>query len=288
MDVKKKKRLLRISLVSVFLAFALLCAFVLRYRFWWLYGVYDSLGGGEKGLLTEVSYEKEGLISISASETEGIIKYSNVMWLVNSSHLLPGEDIPAVSDAGDGFLVNTLALSDLNRLFDECEAENGKGILFTSTFRSHDLQASIYETNPFAVPPGESEHETGLAVDIKVEGYAQLRFIMSDTGRWMAKNSYKYGFIIRYPFWATDITGVTYEPWHLRYVGSPHAEIIYRSKIALEDYHKLFKEGCFYSFGDYIISYQSANDGMLIFPDNLNNISVSPDNTGMYYIWGEK
>lgn len=276
---------------ALLLIIALFAAFVLRYRFWWAYGIYDSLRPGKSHLLTEVQYGRDSLLSVpidKISNGDTDITYSNILWLVNSEHMLSEKDIPAIAEIGDGYSINYFAQRDMEALFSECESKFGKEILLVSTYRSHDLQASIYETNPYAVPAGTSEHETGLAADIKVDGYAQMRFIMSDVGRWINRSCWEYGFIIRYPFWGRAETGVTYEPWHLRYVGALHAEIIYKSKITLEKYSGLYSAGKFYSYGNYIISYQYAGDGTLIYPDGLSDVWVSPDNTGGYFIWGEK
>lgn len=84
--------------------------------------------------------------------------------------------------------------------------------------------------------PGTSEHQIGLAVDISVEdGSGQAA---SDVWQWLRENSYKYGFILRYPEDKTDITGISYEPWHYRYVGKETAEEIYRQGVCLEEYLK--------------------------------------------------
>ena len=82
--------------------------------------------------------------------------------------------------------------------------------------------------------PGTSEHQLGLAVDISMEDTATQT--TSDMWQWLMKNSYKYGFILRYPEDKTNITGISYEPWHYRYVGREAAEEIYRSGLCLEEY----------------------------------------------------
>ncbi|MGN1096015.1 MAG: D-alanyl-D-alanine carboxypeptidase family protein, partial [Eubacteriales bacterium] len=115
--------------------------------------------------------------------------------------------------------------------------------------------------------------------------YASRRFIMSDAGKWIASHAHEYGFIIRYPFWAENTTGVTYEPWHIRYVGKPHAEIIYRTKTPLENYADLYDDGVFYKYGDYIISHQVPSDGKIVFPSSASNVFVSEDNMGGYFVW---
>ena len=86
-------------------------------------------------------------------------------------------------------------------------------------------QANAHIGRSVAVP-GTSEHQTGLAMDI----YG------SKATKWLAKNSWKYGFILRYPDNKRDITGIIYEPWHFRYVGKTFAKEIYDSGLCLEEY----------------------------------------------------
>ncbi len=174
----------------------------------------------------------------------------------------------------------------LRVLISACEEACAEKILFTSIYRTLAFQSSIYGVNPFAARPGESEHHSGLAADIKVDGYAQRRFIMSGTGKWMAKNAHRYGFIIRYPLWAEKRTGVDYEPWHLRYVGIPHAELIYRQKITLEEYLEKLEPGRFYRFGGWVISRQTGN--RLVMPQNAQSIRYSVDTRGGWIVWGKE
>ena len=290
MTKTNKKRLFTVALCAVILAVGLLSAYVIRYQFWRIYGFFDGLGKGETGLLSETVMSGDELYSVGIAniETADGIVFSNVMWLVNSEHMLSEKDVPAVATVDEKNSVSTYAFYDLQRLFAEVKSRFGKDLLLTSTYRTREYQAQVYETNPYAAPAGASEHETGLAVDVKIEGYAQKRFINSNIGRWMAKNSYKFGFIIRYPMWGEKMTGIEYEPWHLRYVSEPHAEIIYRSKITLEEYSSLYEDGKFYTYGDYIISRQSGEGGTLLLPKTEGDVYVSPDNAGGYYIWAKK
>ncbi len=285
-----KKRIILIVLCAAVLALAVFSAYFIRYQFWRIYGFFDGFGKGETGLLCETDIGGEELESLDISELEVSDKiiYTNVLWLVNTAHPLSEEDVPAVATVDEKNSVSTYALYDLGRLFAEVKSRLGKDLLMTSTYRTREYQAQVYENNPYAAPAGASEHETGLAVDVKVEGYPQKRFINSEVGRWVAKNSYKFGFIIRYPMWGEKLTGIEYEPWHLRYVGAPHAEIIYRSKITLEEYSSLYEDGKFYTYGDFIVSYQSGKEGKIYIPKTDGSIYASPDNAGGYYIWAEK
>ncbi len=81
--------------------------------------------------------------------------------------------------------------------------------------------------------PGTSEHQLGIAVDINAD---KERCENEDVYLWLAENAHKYGFILRYPQGKEDITGISYEPWHFRYVGVENAQIIYEKQICLEEY----------------------------------------------------
>ncbi len=86
--------------------------------------------------------------------------------------------------------------------------------------------------------PGASEHQIGLALDIVTTNYLTLDegFGETEAGKWLAANSYKYGFILRYPLGKEAITGIEYEPWHFRYVGVEAATVITKQGITLEEF----------------------------------------------------
>ncbi len=81
--------------------------------------------------------------------------------------------------------------------------------------------------------PGTSEHHTGLAFDITVKGE---QFSNTPQSTWLAKHCWEYGFIIRYPADKTAITRISYEPWHIRYVGTEHSFIMRDENLCLEEY----------------------------------------------------
>lgn len=85
--------------------------------------------------------------------------------------------------------------------------------------------------------PNASEHQLGLALDIVSDNYTKLNegFADTDAGIWLAENSYRFGFILRYPKGKEDITGIEYEPWHFRYVGVEAATVIAEQGITLEE-----------------------------------------------------
>jgi D-alanyl-D-alanine carboxypeptidase len=133
---------------------------------------------------------------------------------------------------------------------DMCWEAERKGIHLQaiSTFRSFDYQKQIYLKNympdmvmqdyqavrdKVSARAGHSEHQTGLAVDIN-----DLEETFADTpeGRWLAANSYVYGFVLRYPKGKESITGYDYEPWHYRYLGRELAWKVYQSNLTYDEY----------------------------------------------------
>ena len=100
-----------------------------------------------------------------------------------------------------------------------------------------------YGKDPYNVPVGvmpgnKSEHCAGLAVDICSAAHPELDtdFAHTPEGKWLINNCHRFGFIFRYPADKTALTGVKYEPWHIRYVGLELAEKIHESGMCLEEY----------------------------------------------------
>lgn len=124
-------------------------------------------------------------------------------------------------------------------------------IISVSTYRSYFYQQELFnyylkeKGEKYALKasakPGHSEHQTGLAVDVMGSNKDYNKFDESKEFDWMTNNSYKYGFILRYPKGKEYITGFKYEPWHYRYVGKDIAKYIYEHNITLEEYIKMKK-----------------------------------------------
>ncbi len=98
-----------------------------------------------------------------------------------------------------------------------------------------------YET---ILPVGYSEHETGLALDLVPQGESVLSLELEDEPiiQWFTANSYKYGFILRYPADKVDVTGISYEPWHFRYVGIEAATFLHNNNLTLEEFYQLMEQ----------------------------------------------
>ena len=168
--------------------------------------------------------------------------------------LLVNEDNPLSADYVPEALVNLyeqkhsfrLARSDIyvtretyevmEEMFAAAEADGVNGFIVTSGYRDYERQAEIYaESEPgYAQPPGASEHQTGLCFDVTTE--TSDGFESTEQYAWLRENAHKYGFIQRYPANKAHITGISYEPWHYRYVGVTAATQIRNQDITLEEY----------------------------------------------------
>ena len=126
---------------------------------------------------------------------------------------------------------------------------DGISLWNVSGYRSYNTQQSLYnnykardgqtKADTYSARPGSSEHQTGLATDICTASSA-AHFENTDKYKWLINNSYKYGFILRYPEGKTYITGYKFEPWHYRYVGVEAATYIHNNNITFEEYHAYF------------------------------------------------
>jgi D-alanyl-D-alanine carboxypeptidase len=100
-------------------------------------------------------------------------------------------------------------------------------------------EEALAETYKDVMPPGCSEHETGLAVDILASDNMNMDTSQAKSpgNKWLRENCDKYGFILRYPKEKENITKVDYEPWHFRYVGKGAAKYIMENNLTLEEFY---------------------------------------------------
>lgn len=164
----------------------------------------------------------------------------------------------------------------------------GEKLYVTSGFRTADEQQALYDEKggALAQKPGESEHQTGLAADVAVKGFGGASFLKTDVGKYINLHCWNYGFIIRYPDDKSDITGIDYEPWHLRYVGAPHAEYISKNNITLEEYVDSLTPDILYTYDklpQYAVIKTSGQSDFSI-PESFVSCVISPDNCGNYII----
>ncbi len=112
-------------------------------------------------------------------------------------------------------------------------------------------QAAYEAAHLVTALPGESEHHLGMTLDILQRGDSMAQsFGKTKFAKWLAANVSEYGFIIRYPDGMEDITGITYEPWHLRFVGEPLAEAIDALDTCMETFYATLKAQRVMQVGD--------------------------------------
>lgn len=183
---------------------------------------------------------------------------SDVLVLVNKNNPISSDYIPenlVIPNVSFPFkeynpkkLMRKDAALALEKLFIQGKREN-IDLYAVSGYRSYDRQNTIFNSNvnkhgleianQFSAKPGQSEHQTGLAMDItsrSVNFSLTQNFGKTKEGKWIKENAHKFGFIIRYPQGKESITGYQYEPWHLRYVGNETAKDITDKNITLEEY----------------------------------------------------
>ncbi|MBQ2957354.1 MAG: M15 family metallopeptidase [Clostridia bacterium] len=206
-----------------------------------LYSWADRGLSGAIGLLQSLQDELRSKTGATEEEKASLL-------LVNAEHPLPDGYEPApmvrLFDQKRHFL---LARDDLylteevfeaaNRMFKAAEDEGLNGFIMTSAYRSRDKQEEIYQESAagLAQKPGCSEHETGLAFDVTART-STGSFAYTEQCRWLLAHCHEYGFIQRYPEGKESITGISYEPWHYRYVGVETAKKMKRLGVTLEEY----------------------------------------------------
>ena len=177
--------------------------------------------------------------------------------LVNRNYILP-EDFTVKTTAvkGGGQSLDYRVTPHYDKMVAAAEAD-GISLIPVSGYRSVERQRTNFErkiklymdkgyskaeatrlASEIVLMPSTSEHNAGLAMDFGTNGNYTLdeNFAKTEAFEWLSKNAADYGFILRYPEDAQDITMVTYEPWHWRYVGVENAKKIKASGLTLEEY----------------------------------------------------
>lgn len=198
-----------------------------------------------------------------ASEGPTFSKETPELILSNKKVLLARTYEPNDLTLVQGVYLREMAAVALARMLAGAEQEGITGLVTFSGYRSYATQASVYANKiaslrpkygddaeemaqRLVAPPGSSEHQTGLAVDITLKKFLHYEYVLNydfadtEQGQWLSKNSWKYGFILRYAENKEDKTNYSYEPWHFRYVGVEHAQRMYELDLCLEEYISRF------------------------------------------------
>lgn len=183
--------------------------------------------------------------------------------LVNPWNEVPEDYEVKLTRLKNGQAVDSRCYPMLQQMMDDCRAD-GLNPYICASYRTMKKQKALFadkvrrvllegcpkdeaedEAAKTVARPGTSEHQLGLALDIVDADDPQLETWQEDTPvqQWLMKNSWKYGFVLRYPPEKSSITGIIYEPWHYRYVGRQAAEEMHNKGLCLEEYLKEREEG---------------------------------------------
>ena len=199
------------------------------------YGKITGVGEGECTVTVTSADNKKATakVKVTVKGSAADVTYVKGILISNKTYALPatynpGEDADAKA-----------ALTEMIN----AAAKEGINIYKISGFRSYSTQETLYNNyvkrdgqasaDRYSARPGHSEHQTGLAFDLNS---LDQSFGETKEGKWLEKNCWKYGFIIRYPKSKESVTGYMYEPWHVRYLGKDTAKKVYDSGLCLEEY----------------------------------------------------
>ena len=217
-------------------------------------------------VLAGLALSSSALASGTAATPEGTVPAVQItaparqqdwrLLLVNAWNLLPESYTVELVRLKNGLQVDKRIYDDLNAMLTDCRAAGLEPIV-CSAYRTQATQTRLYnnkvsrlraagysledakvEAARWVAPPGTSEHQTGLALDLVSLDYQLLDEKQEQTPeqQWLMAHSWEYGFVLRYPSDKSAITGIGYEPWHYRYVGKEAAKAMYESGQCLEEY----------------------------------------------------
>jgi len=240
------------------------------------------------------------LISPQCVIAEGTAGDSGYLRLVNRDYKLRSDYKPVNLVDYGGIKLHSAALNAFLQMQEAMKTDRIYNLRLQSAYRAYDYQYAIFSRKVQELqakgyskleaerkaslsihPPGASEHQLGLALDVSIDGKLTQAFGETSAGKWLEEHSHNYGFIIRYPNSKTDITKIVYEPWHLRYVGVPHATIIKDLELSLEEYLLWIKQVQMYIFWgedrEYYLLHYSKDLPPALLPGIIDVSSINPN-----------
>ncbi|MDD7281774.1 MAG: M15 family metallopeptidase [Erysipelotrichaceae bacterium] len=188
-------------------------------------------------------------------QPDNLLVLSKKGFMIDESYEPGVREVDIASEEG-AYLIDEAA-SSLEKM-NEDASKLGLSLVVKSSYRSYENQKELYDyylsiydysyASTLVNVPGFSEYQLGLAIDLtsqSVLGGIYTDFSQTEEYQWLVNNSYKYGFILRYPENESDRTGAMNEPWHFRYVGKDIAKEIYEKNELFEDY--IWEHGFSYS-----------------------------------------
>ena len=215
--------------------------------------------------LYNTTNREEANIKEEENKKEKDIESNTFDWellLVNKNHKSPENYSMELEEVEFAHKVDKRIVEPLKKMLADARKE-GLSPIICSSYRTNGKQKQLYNSKTmeyrregysledaeemasyWVAIPGTGEHETGLAVDIVSENYQMLDEGQEKTQeqKWLIDNSYKYGFVLRYPTDKKEITMINYEPWHYRYVGIENATYMKEHDMCLEEYIDYLKQ----------------------------------------------
>jgi D-alanyl-D-alanine carboxypeptidase len=160
-------------------------------------------------------------------------------------------DVPITHRYSDRVQLTREAYDAYMEMWNAAKEEQDIYLILASGYRSAKEQKEVYDeydqsygrefADNVAARPGYSEHQTGLAIDVYSKECSSAKtFKDSKTYAWLIDNSYKYGFILRYPENKKSLTGYNYESWHYRYLGKDLAKKVHDSGLTYDEYYAYY------------------------------------------------
>ena len=184
------------------------------------------------------------------TDTKEVSDPNDLLVVVNKFNYLPKDykpsDLVYIDGAyGNKVPIRSILKDDFLALQTAAKNEIGVKLMPTTAFRDQNFQKALYDkyvkkdgvkaADTYSARPGYSEHQTGLAIDLKNMALKKTR-LSDENYKWLEENAYKYGFIVRFPKGKEQITGYKFENWHIRYVGKNAAKEIMDNNLTLEEY----------------------------------------------------
>ncbi|MBS4829095.1 MAG: M15 family metallopeptidase [Firmicutes bacterium] len=213
--------------------------------------------------------EEEAGIVAAMAEENALLKMEKIPFevdlsdwnyvLANELNMLPQDFEVELEKTYNGQRVDRRIRKDLEAMIDAAKKE-GHNLMICSSYRDYKKQDQLmdesiakfvrrgmsykdafFKTKEQIALTGASEHHTGLAVDIVGKNHQSLDESQADTeeAKWLAEHAAEYGFILRYPKDKEEITMISFESWHYRYVGREAAEYMKEHNLCLEEFVEL-------------------------------------------------
>lgn len=200
---------------------------------------------------TTNTIQQNQAVQVSSIPENSVINEWNLK-LVNNDNSVSRDYVPELEEYDDGIMFDKRAISYLKDMINAMRKEKITGIWVQSAYRSYEKQETLFNNKvqyyknqgkskeeaevlaqKVVQRPEMSEHNLGLAADFNT---VTNEFEKTKAFSWLKENAEDYGFILRYPKDKQDITKITYESWHWRYVGTEHAKVMNEKGYCLEEY----------------------------------------------------